>query len=310
MANRQHAKARHAGVHGHRHHIGVGAARGGRLRAARALDERDAVAVAGRGLVVQGRGRLLHFPRQLVAQRGVAPGQHGLRLADIVAVIVARDSPDARRAASLNLILQTRPRTVAKERVGALAQAKNLMQLREHFAHRRGAGVGPVITVRARAAAAVKRKPRELGARVQADIRKTFVVAQRDVIARAFVFDEIVFQQQRFALGRGLLNFGAVNFRHHQPRLRVWIRSAKVTRDARLQVARFADIQRLAVQLVKHIHAGPRRQRRQKTRGVKSRFKGRVNCRVSRGRGGRRVRRRRIGVVMRSHTGYHNAQPS
>ena len=132
------------------------------------------------------------------------------------------------------------------------------MQMVQHLARGGHIGIGAKIIVARAAAAAIQSKPRKIIALAETDIGKTFIIAQLNIVLRAFVFDEIILQQQGVAFGGGLLDFGVGDFAGHQPRFGRPPGAAKITRHAFFQITRFADIQRFARGVVKQIHPRPR----------------------------------------------------
>ena len=93
-------------------------------------------------------------------------------------------------------------------------------------------------------------------AAMEAQLRKAFtgqtnvgialVVAEQYVVARLVRLDEIVFEQQRFALGTSHGGFDARDLADHHGGARMMVGFLEVTRYAFLQVARLAHIQSLA----------------------------------------------------------------
>jgi len=92
-----------------------------------ALQARDLIAIARRLLVLQMCRGLLHARHQLVDDLGVLAFQKQGRVAHILQIRFLAHQADARRRAALDLILQTRPRTVAVKHILALAHRKNLL---------------------------------------------------------------------------------------------------------------------------------------------------------------------------------------
>ena len=79
-----------------------------------------------------------------------------------------------------------------------------------------------------------------------ADIRIALVVAKQDVVARLVRLDQVVLEQQRLALRARDRRLDARDLRDHHRGARMMIGLLEVARHALLQVARLADVQRLA----------------------------------------------------------------
>ena len=75
--------------------------------------------------------------------------------------------------------------------------------------------------------------------------------------------DQVVLEQQRFAFGTRDRRFDARDLRDHRRGARMVIGLLKVARHALLQIARLADVERLAGGVEHAIDARPIRQRRE-----------------------------------------------
>ena len=99
-----------------------------------------------------------------------------------------------------------------------------------------------------------------------ADVRIALVVAKQDVVARLERLDEVVLEQQRLALGAHGRRLDARDLRDHRGDARLVAALLEIARDALLQVARLADVERAAGGVEHPVHAGQMRQRRDAAR--------------------------------------------
>ncbi len=153
-----------------------------------------------------------------------------------------------------------RARAVREHRVLARAQHEHLLQQRGAVAHRARARKRPEVAVASVERAAVEAQLRERVAG-DADVRVALVVTEEDVVARLVRLDEVVLEQQRLALGAGDGRLHARDLRDHRRDPRLVTGLLEVARDALLQVAGLADVQRLAGRVEHPVDTRPMRQR-------------------------------------------------
>src|ERR1044072_5731264 len=79
----------------------------------------------------------------------------------------------------------------------------------------------------------------------QTDVRVALVFAKDDVVARLMRLDEIVFEKQRFAFVARDRRLDSRDLPDHRCRLGLVIAFLEIARDALLEVARLADVDRL-----------------------------------------------------------------
>ena len=223
---------------------------------------RDAVAVAGGALELQGGAGGLHLGLELVEHRGALAFQEHHRQTHVVGVAGAVDAAHAGGAATLDLVLQAGPRTVLEEAVRTGAHAKQLLQDVQAVAHRGGAGERAEETPRPLGAAMEgQARIRVLG---EVDVGVGLVVAQQDVEARTFRLDEALFEQQRLGFAAGDGHLDVARAAGEGERLRRKAGGAVIGRHPRLEVARLAHIEHFAAIAHKAIDARPRWQRGEK----------------------------------------------
>ena len=224
-------------------------------------ETRDLVADARRALERERRCGLVHLDLEL--------GQHQVRLAlqeehralDVLAIVRFGNQPDARTAAALDLVQHAGPRAVREHRVLAGADLEDLLQERHALADRAGARIRTEVAVLPVEPAAMEAELRKrIGG--QADVRIALVVAKDDVVARFFRFDQVVLEEQRFPLGAGHRRLDPRNLREHHGDPSLVRALLEIARDALLQVARLADVERRAAGIEHPVHAGTMRQRR------------------------------------------------
>ncbi len=105
----------------------------------------DAVPDQRRGLEIERVGRLLHLHREALLDIVAAARQKQLPLLDQPGIFLAADTPDARRAAALDLEQQTRASPVGEDAVAARAQQECLLQGDQGAVDRAGRGEWPEI---------------------------------------------------------------------------------------------------------------------------------------------------------------------
>ena len=156
---------------------------------------RDLIAQARRHLVIKRGSGLLHGPGELLVDFLAPALEHLDRGGDIARVLLLRDQPDAGRRATLDLVLQARTAAILEERVLAVAQLEELLQLQQRFARRTCARVRAEQAAGAHAWSPVEREPREGGLGRDVDVRKALVITQHHVEARLVLLDEVVLEE-------------------------------------------------------------------------------------------------------------------
>ena len=188
------------------------------------------------------------------------------RQAHVLGILLAVDQADARGAATFDLVLKARSGAVLEEAVLAGPDAEELLQDVQAVAHRCRA------RERSEVAAALLGPPMEGQPRKrmvrQLDERIGLVVAQNDVEARLFGFDQALFEQQRLGLAGGHRDADVAHLGHQRHGLGGEPGRAEIRRDTGLQAARLADVEDFAILADHLVDAGPGRQRGQKPLGV------------------------------------------
>ena len=110
-----------------------------------------------------------------------------------------------------------------------------------------------------------------IGVAAEADVRVALVVAVEDVVARLLRLDQVVLEQQRLALGARHRRLDARDLRDHRRDARLVAGLLEIVRDALLEVASLADVERLARPVEHPVHARPVRQRLQELARVERR---------------------------------------
>ncbi len=92
------------------------------------------------------------------------------------------------------------------------------------------------------------------------DIRVALVVTKQHIEAWFELFDQVVFEHERFGLGVDDRHFDSRHLRQHCLGLWRRVRAVKVGGDPLLEVARLADIDDLVLRIEHAIHAWTMRQ--------------------------------------------------
>ena len=220
----------------------------------------QAVADGAGALEIQRVAGRLHVAGEPCLHVAAPAREEILRLLHELGVILQRDAADAGRRAALDLVEQAGPRAAGEDAVGAGAQQEGALQRRDRAMNRAGGGEGAVVVALARAGAAMLGDLRGGVIAGDQDIGERFVVAQQHVVARHQPLDQIDLQQQRLDLGIGGHDLELRRLRHHAAQPLGQLADLGVGGDALLQIARLADIERVA-RLVQHaIDAGATRQ--------------------------------------------------
>ena len=256
IAEEQHADAGHARLDAAGNHVHVGAGALHVMLRLQLAQCRHLVAQGRRPLELQRLAGTFHRLGQFVDHRVAAPLQEHLGVAHIAAVILGADQLHARRSAAADLVLQARPRAVAKIAVLTLAHLEQLLHQAEAFAHRVGTRIWPEIAPRQVAGAAMECQPWIVLATGQVNIWVAFAVAQKNVVARLQRLDQLRLQQQRLALGARHGDIDTSDLRHHRGDARLHPRLQEIAADALLEIAGLADIQQLTGRVEMTIDAG------------------------------------------------------
>ena len=134
-----------AGVYESGNHIHIAGPAFHALLVLNPAQERNLVTYLSGTLKIKGAGGLLHCTVELVGQRAAAPLQEHDRVANILGILLRLNQPDTRRFAALDLILQTRPRSVFEVAVIALTHQKGLLQDAQALANSARTGVRPEV---------------------------------------------------------------------------------------------------------------------------------------------------------------------
>ena len=97
---------------------------------------------------------------------------------------------------------------------------------------------------------------REIVAGGQMNERKRLVVAQQHVVARHQALDQVAFEQQRFGLGRGADNLERCGLGDHAADAVRQSGRVRVVLHPAFQIARLADIERVAFTVEHAVDAG------------------------------------------------------
>ena len=103
---------------------------------------RDLVPIACRELEVEAPGGHVHPFNQLLDHRLAPAFEEHRGMTHVLGVGTAADESYAWPAATLDLVLEARAGAIAKERIGALPDAEQLVDERYRLTHRARAGVG------------------------------------------------------------------------------------------------------------------------------------------------------------------------
>ena len=211
-----------------------------------AAQRADAVAPDGGSLEFQLVGGGVHALGIVALDRGRFAGQEAPRLVHLPGIILAADKIDARPAAALDLILQAGAGAGAEHRIRTGAQHEGARQVGHRPVHRAGRGEGAEIVTLAGLAATMLLQLAERVVAGEQDLRQALVVAKQDVVARLQLLDQVRFQKQRLDLRAGddhLQRLGLADHPHQPVRQPVRL---GIAGHAPRQVARLADIERLA----------------------------------------------------------------
>jgi hypothetical protein len=216
----------------------------------------DPVAERGGTFEFHGFGGRGHRLGEIGLNAGGLALQEAFRIIDEGGVALFADLADTRRRATLDLVLQTGAGAAFEHRIRAIAQQEDLLQLVQRAIDCTGAGEGAEVGALFRFLAPMLLDLRIGVFRGDQDVREALVVAQKDVVARLQLLDEVLFQQQSFKLcprgqehhRRGLMD--------HPGDAAGMARGAGVVRDAGLQVARLADVKDLGRRVQHPVDAG------------------------------------------------------
>ena len=224
----------------------------------------DAVAQEGGALELELFRQVLHAQGELFLHLLAAAGEERARLVDELGIALLVDAADAGAAAALDLVEEAWARAGREHAVAARAQEERALQRDERAVHRAGRGEGAEIIAGIAARAAMLGQLREIVVAGEVDVGKRLVVAKQHVVARHQALDEVAFEQQRLDFGMGDDDLERVGLRDHAPQAVRQRGGVGVVGDARLEIARLADIERIALGVEHAIDAGAGRQRAQR----------------------------------------------
>ncbi|MNI49823.1 hypothetical protein D3C73_1044550 [compost metagenome] len=176
-------------------------------------------------------------------------------MAHVFGVHLRLHQPYAGRLATLDLVLQARPRAILVVAVLALTHEKGLLQQAEAFADRPGAGIRAEVLALGFLRPAMDAQARKL-AIGQKHVGVGFVVAQQDVVGRTPFLDQCLLKQQGFGFVGRNRRFDLGDARHQCGGLRCQPRLAEVTRQAILEVLGLADVEQARLAVEHAIDAG------------------------------------------------------
>ena len=182
-----------------------------------------------------------------------------MRALDVFRVSRGGDVSHARRRAAPDLVEQAGPRAVLEDRVLAGAQPKHPLQQLDALAHRARVRKRAEVMVRLVHRPAVKAETREFPA-AHHEVGVGLVVAEQNIVARRERLDEIVLEDQRLRFGASDRDLDRRDLRQHLGSARSVLGFLKIGRDALFQVARLADVERLAFRSDHAVHARQTRQ--------------------------------------------------
>ncbi len=235
-------------------HVHIACATVHALLVLNAPQQRNLITQLGRALEIQRHRGLFHRGVQLIAQCIAAPFEKHHRVTHVFGVHIRLDKTDARPLAAFDLILQTRAVAVLEKAVFALAYLKGLLQQAQAFTNGTGAGIRPEIATLGLLCTAMNAQPR-VGTVGQEHIRIGLIITQQDVVRRPPLFDEGLFQQQRFGFVVGDRGFDLGDARNQCAGLGCVPGLAKVAGKTLLEVLGLADVQQRGVGIEHAINA-------------------------------------------------------
>ncbi len=179
-----------------------------------------------------------------------------MRITHQRAIVLLRDAANAGRGTALDLIEQAGARACGKDAVAAGAQKKRPLQGVECAPHGAGRGEGAKIIALAAAGAAVLEHLGKVVIAGQQDLRETFVIAQKHVVARLQALDEIGFKQECFSFRRRGNEHHVRRFGNHARDAVGMLARHGIGVDALFQIARLADVKHAAVACDHAVNAG------------------------------------------------------
>ena len=269
------------------------------------VQPRDLVADARGALELELGAGAFHLRLELRQHLRRLSLQEEHRAPHVVGIVGFADEAHTRRAAALDLIQHARARAVREHRVLARADLEHFLQVRHSLAHRAGARKRAEITMRPVELAAMEAQLRKFFAG-EADVRVALVVAEEDVVPRLLGLDEVVLEQQRLAFRARHRRLDARDLRKHDGDPGFVRSLLEIARHALLEIARLADIERLARRVEHPVDARTMRQRTEKLPRVERQRRFRSGGRFGHfakppgaplgGQGARRSRRRPRGT--------------
>jgi hypothetical protein len=216
----------------------------------------QAVAILGSLLVVQVLGRLVHEP--LVHLAGVlafAP-EKARRLLDQRTILIEADLAGAGGRAALDLVEQARPGAALEHGIGARAEQERPLQHVDSAVDGAGRGERPEVVALAVARTPMLEDLRRLVVTGDQDVGERLVVPQQHVVARAEPLDQVGLEQQGLGFGAHGHEFHRRGGGDHARDAVGVVAGPRVAGDARLQVARLADVDHIACRIDHAVDAG------------------------------------------------------
>ena len=240
-------------------YIGIIAFRGGdALPLLQLLDGGDQIAIPGRALVLFGLGGLLHARLQRSGEIGGTAFEKQLHISHRFLISRRRGQGfDARAQAALDVVLQAGPGMVTREiHFAGRHQKVAVDEIDDAVGEVRG-DVRTVVSAAIFTEAACDVHPRKTLAQRQFHVGIGFVIAQQNIEARLTLFDEVVFERQRF-LVVGDDDVVDVD-RLADQRVRFCVLptgGTKVARHPAAQVLRLTHVDDIAFGVLVQVHAG------------------------------------------------------
>ena len=178
------------------------------------------------------------------------------RFGNLLAIGLRGDIAHARRAAAFDLILQTGPRPVLENRVGAGAQQKNFLQQIHGFVQRPDRSERTKILAFFAMRAAMFFNARERVVMRDQQFGKAFIVLEQNIIARRKPLDEAGLHQQRLGFVLRYHHFHTGNLRHHAQNAGGKVTRGGIVGHAVMQVFCFAHVKQLTSSIDHAVNAG------------------------------------------------------
>src|SRR5260370_732190 len=220
-------------------------------------DRAPAVADSGRLFELEPRGTILHLIAHLAEKLQVLSFEQHLRRMQMAFVLFAIDGQAAWPEASLDLIFEAWPRTIAKDRVGAGAERERFSDYVDRLAESVGGTEG------AEVASAVFHDftgDRDSRPSVMGDLRAQigFVVLQPDVVLGLVLLNQVVLEDQRLLLAGSDDGVEVADAAHQEAHLEAAVAAlAEVGAHAGAEVLPLADVEDFAATTPNPVTTGP-----------------------------------------------------